>query len=81
VYFSLFLLLKFANFHYLEIEQKNKVIMFFRISFDRYMILIRSFPTILYNFKEETNNFEIFQILKWMKNWKNILFYFFQLLC
>jgi len=38
---------------------KKKVIISFRISFNRYMILIRSFPTILYNFKEETNNFEI----------------------
>jgi len=49
-----------------------------RISFDRYMILIRSFLFILYNFEEEINNFEIFKISKWMKNWKkNFLFYHF----
>jgi len=37
--FHFFLSLKFANFHYLEVEQE-KVIMSFRISFDRYIILI-----------------------------------------
>jgi len=62
-----FLPLKFVNFHYLEIEQKDKIIMFLRISFDQYMILIRFFPfSILYNFEKEKNNFEIFKISKWM---------------
>jgi len=32
--------------------------------FDRYIILIQSFLSIIYNFEEETNNFEIFKILK-----------------
>jgi len=35
-----------------------------QISFDRYMILIRPFLSILYNFEEETNNSEIFKISK-----------------
>jgi len=62
-----FFAVKFANFHYLEVEQKDRieVIMSLRISFDRYMILIRLFPSILlYNFEEETNKFEIFKISK-----------------
>jgi len=64
-----------ANFAIFGGKTKNKVIMSFRISFDRYMILILPFPSILYNFEKEINNCEIFKILKWMKNWKN-LFYF-----
>jgi len=35
-----------------------------RISFDRYMILIPPFLSILYNFEKKTNNFEIFKTSK-----------------
>jgi len=39
-------------------------IMFLRVNFDRYKILIRLFPSILYNFEEKTNyNLEIFKIM------------------
>jgi len=61
--FHFFFAIKIFQFS-LEIEQEDKVIMSLLISFDRYITLIRSFPSILYYFEEEINNFEIFKISK-----------------